>query len=393
MNNRHNTTSLVMVILILTPFLLLSCGGESVVEEAETQVEKQDSFQSYQLDISGESIPFADLIDKIEITRLEETQESLLGYVRQVEFFEDKMVIPGDDGNIYLFSNSGGFLNRINRKGGGPEEYMSSNNVWLEGGVLGVHNYGRSVNRYDLEGNFISRIPLKERSAHLYPYKSGYALDKSGRLTQDSLQFALVILNNEMKLDKTLLPFEKIPNFQISFSNSSLFALADDLLFFPMLTDTVYRIQADTVTPLIHYDFQEDWYFKPGVEVSDALFVDVEEKRQVWYLTNRVGQEYIYLNAIQGGAKTHSFIIDRKANKSILIDKKTSGSEELAISTIGWEGDTFLLSLQSTQLAELLEQLDPSQYKFTQRSTLEEIESSENPALIRIRLKQSEDWN
>ncbi len=388
MNRRHNTVSLIKVILILTPFLLLNCGGESVVQEME--VEKQEGFQSYQLDINGKSIPFADLIDKIEITRLEETEESLLGFVRQVEFCEDKMVIPsGRDGSIYVFSNTGEFLNKINRKGEGPEEYTSYNDVWLEGDTLVLYNYRKSINRYDLAGSFISKEKMTEQAAHVHTYESGYALDMNNRLTQDSLQYALVTLDKEMKLDKTFLPFSEIPNFWISFSEKTVFLSEGDLLYFPMMTDTVYKIEADTVRPYIHFDFQEDWYFQPGVEVSDAVFVDSEEKGQVWFMSNRIGRNYIYLAT----SMREDLLIERKTGKSVRIDFENQSEEDYQLSSIAWQGDDFLVSLQSTQLSELLEQLDQDQYSFTEGTTLEEIESSENPVLIRMTLKATKDWN
>lgn len=389
MNNRQNITSLSKLILILIPFFLLSCGGGSSTENAENQVEKQESFRSYQLDLKGGSIPFAELINEIKITRLEETKESLLGYVRQVEFYEDQMIIPGDDGDIYVFSSSGGFLKRINRKGEGPEEYTGYNDIWLEDGVLTIHNSGTSIIRYDLEGNFIGRERLTERASHLHPFKEGYALDKSLRYTQDSLRYSLVILDSEMNLDKTFLPFDNFPGFQVSFSASSLFSVDDDLFFFPMMSDTVYRIEPDTVVPYIHYDFQKDWYFQPDVEVSSAVFSEANDKGQVWYLANKIGQKYIYLSTSIG----EEFLIERSTGKSIRIDFRSLTDEEYQMTSVAWQGDEFLVGFQSDQLAELLDQLDQEQYSFTQGSTLEEIESSENPVLIRVKLKQAQDWN
>lgn len=382
MNNRYYSLSSIKVILFLIPFLFFNCGGKSEVQEDE--VEKQDGFRSYQLDIMSESIPFADLIDEIKITRLEETKESLLGYVRQVEFYEDQMIIPGDDGDIYAFSSSGGFLKSINRKGEGPEEYSGWNDIWLEDGVLTIHNSGISIIRYDLEGNFISRERLTERASHLHPFKEGYALDKSLRYTQDSLRYSLVTVDSEMNLDKTFLPFDNFPGFQVSFSASSLFSVDDDLFFFPMMSDTVYRIEPDTVVPYIHYDFQDDWYFQPDVAVSNAVFSEADSKGQIWYLANKIGPNYIYLSTSQG----EDFLIERKTGKSIRIDFRSMTDEKYQVSSVAWLQDDFLVSFQSTQLAELLDQLDESQFSFTEGSTLEEIESSENPALVWIKFKQ-----
>lgn len=365
------------------------CGGESGIEEAVDQVEKQDNFQSYQLDLRGESIPFAQLIDEIKITRLEETKESLLGYVRQIEFYEDKMVIPsGDEGSIFVFSRTGEFLNTINRRGEGPEDYTGYNDIWLEGDTLALYNYRTSINRYDLEGSFISSDRMLEHAAHLHPYEGGYALDMNYRISQDTLMYSLITLGEDLTIDKTFLPFSKVPGFWVSFTAKTIFPNEEDLLYFPMMSDTVYRIETDSVVPYIHYDFQEDWYFQPGVEVSDAVFTEPEKKGQVWLIFNTIGDDYIYLSTSIG----EEFLIERKTGKRIRIDFRSLTDEDYQMTSVAWQGDEFLVGFQSDQLTELLDQLDKSQYYFTEGSTLEEIESSENPALIRIRLKQSEDW-
>lgn len=46
-----------------------------------------------------------------------------------------------------------------------------------------------------------------------------------------------------------------------------------------------------------------------------------------------------------------------------------------------------LIAINSLDLAQLLGELDSSQYAFNEGSTLEEIESSENPALMWVTFK------
>ena len=391
MRNRYHTIASSASALIISSLLFFGCGGESKVEEIIE--ERGDGFQSYQLDLRSESIPFSDLIDKIEITRLEETEESLLSYVRQIEFSDDRMVIPsGNESNIYVFFKTGEFLNKINRKGEGPEEYTSYNDVWLEGDTLALYNYRKSINRYDLKGNFISSDRMLEQAAHLYPYRSGYVMDMNYRVSKDTLMFSLITLGEDFKIDKTFLPFTKAPDFWVSFSASSIISYEDDILYFPMMSDTVYKVEADTVAPFIHYDFQDDWFLQPGVEITGAIMDEAEKNEQVWYMHNKIGQNYIYLVAGIGTTKNAAFLIDRRTSKIVRIDFRTTSTEEYQMPSIAWHGDEFLASLQSSQLEELLGQLDESQYSFTAGSTLEEIESSENPVLIRMKIKQSKDW-
>lgn len=390
MNNKYYRFTSIKFILVLTPFLFLSCGGKP--ETTETESVPQDGFQSYKLDIKGDATPFAELIGEIEITRFEETQEALLGYVRELYFHEGQMIFPsGNEGNVYVFSDKGEFIRKINRRGEGPEEYGNWNDIWVEDGLIGIYTHQRHIKRYDIEGNFVSSDRMFQGATHLHPYKDGYALDMNYNLTNDSLRYALTILDGEMNVDRTFLPFETSPGFGLSTSNRTVFAAGDDVLFLQLTSDTVYKIDPDSLRPYIHYDFGDDWYFQPGVVFDQSVMSESGKNGQVWFMNNRIGQNHIFLSAV-GGNTGHYFFIDKKSKKAIRIDDQMSADEEFGISSIGWDGDEFLFTLQSPHLSSLLDQLDESQYSYTAGSTLEEIESSENPVFIRMKIKSSENW-
>ncbi|MFY0592877.1 6-bladed beta-propeller [Roseivirga sp.] len=375
--------------LVIVVFFFGSCSGEKTTQE-ESSLPLIDGFQSYSLDIKAEDIGLSELIESIEIMRLEETPESLLGYVRQIEFYQNQMIVPGREGNIYIFSEGGDFIRKINRKGEGPEEYSGWNDVWLQNGQICVFTYDRHIKRYDVEGNFISAERVPQNATHLHPFNGGYALDMNYSFTNDSLKYMVTILDNEMKVSNTFLPFEKFPDFGISMSNKSVFPVGDDVFFLQLGKDSVYRIGADSLMPYIHYDFGEDWYFQPGVEFNSMMMVEAEKSGQVWFMNNRIGENYIYLTAVSG-APAHKFFIDRRSKSIVKIDDSSYADQRYGISSIGWDGDDFLFTMQSTQLESLLGKLDESEFQFIGDASLEVIESSENPVLIRMKLKDNLD--
>ena len=374
-------------ILLILLSCCLGCGNKTQVEDS------QDEFRSYKIDLHGDKTAFVDLIQSIEITRLEETEESLLRYVGQVEFYQDKMIIPSSsDGTIYIYSQNGEYISKFNRKGDGPEEYSKWANVWLEDGLICVHIRGKSINRYDLEGNFISQDLLNEYANHIYPYKSGYAIDKHLLYTQDSLKYTIVTVDDRMKIDQKFLPFEKVPGFRSPQFRNSFLKAGDDLLYLPKMSDTVYRFTKDSVEPFIHYDFQDDWYFQPGVKVEPNFYEKSSRNKKVWFVLNYVGEKLIYLYTTLGPRMSYSFLVDRATDKSVSIDLNTSAGEAMDLSWIGWQKDQFLVTLTPSQLMDLMGQLDQTQYSFTEGTTLEELEGSENPVLVRATLKSSNQW-
>ncbi len=353
----------------------------------EAVVERQDSFQSYQLDLKGESIPFADLIDNLEITRFEETEESLLGRVDQVEFHEDKMIVPGRDGNIHIFSNDGEFLRNINRQGDGPGEYRFRSETWLEGDTICIYIRRKGVLRYDLNGNFISSESFSFPATHIHPYKGGYALDMNYARINDTLQYALVTLNEDLEIDQLLLPFTNPPSFRYFMSYKTVFQVGDEVLVFPIMKDTVYRLSGDSIEPAIHYNFGEDWFFKQGDILTSTFMDDVRQEGKVWWINNYVGKRHIFLSTTVGIGVNAKYFINRESGQSVRVVPKLRFGDDLALMGLKWDGDDFLFTMQSAQLADLLEELDGAQYSYTTGSTLEEIESSENPVLVRMKIK------
>lgn len=362
----------------------LGCGGKPEVNEVEVE---KDGLQSYKLDINGDETPFAELIESIEITRFEETAESLLSSVRQVEVYENKMVVPGKEGDIHVFSDDGDFIRTINRKGDGPEEYGFWREIWLEGDTICLFQKRKGVWRYDFNGNFISSKTFSLPATHIHPYKDGYALDMNYARINDTLQYALVILNENLEVDQLLLPFAKRPEFGYSMPIKTVFPLGDEMFLFPIMKDTVYRLSGDSIEPAIHYDFGEDWFFKPGDVLTSSFMDDVRKKGRVWWINNYVGKRFIFLSTTVGIGVSAKYFINRESGQSIRLDTKVQTGEDLVLEGIKWDGDEFLFTMQSAQLADLLEELDGAQYSYTKGSTLEEIESSENPVLVRMKIK------
>lgn len=68
----------------------------------------------------------SELFSGIEMIPLETTDESLLGWIDHIEFYEDKIyVFQSNVGSgVFVFSKDGKFLSKLSRQGRGPGEYI-----------------------------------------------------------------------------------------------------------------------------------------------------------------------------------------------------------------------------------------------------------------------------
>ncbi|OEK05459.1 6-bladed beta-propeller [Roseivirga misakiensis] len=371
----------------LVPIIFcLSCGSEKS-STGDTELTKKNGYQSFKLDVKSDEILFVELIENLEIIRLEETEESLLSNVIQIEFYDDKMILPGKGGDIYIFSDDGDFIRRINRKGNGPEEYPYYMEMWLEGDRVSLYVFRKGVWQYDFKGNFITSKRFSIPADHIHPYRGGYALDMNFRLVNDSLKYAVVTLDENLQVDKLLLPYAIKPKVGYGVSTKSVFPLGDEVLVFPLFKDTVYRLTGDSIEPAFHYDFGDDWYFQPGVEIVDGMLAEARKSGTVWWLYNTIGSEYLFLRANHGIDQRAHFFINRETSQTIRFSGDIESGEQVQISGIKWEGNEFVFTLPSAQLEYLISGLERNQYQFRGQTSLEEIESSENPVLLRMKVK------
>lgn len=102
---------------------------------------------------------------KMRYVKLETKEECLLENVTKVIPFENKLYILTSlgQGNIFIFDNNGAFIKKIKR-GDGPEDIIYPTDIAINSNKrhLLILDYYRNIKEYDLDGNFIQKISMKE---------------------------------------------------------------------------------------------------------------------------------------------------------------------------------------------------------------------------------------
>lgn len=369
---------------------LVSCVGNSDDHNTNGASEDLDQFTTYEIDIHSKPVSFFDLVEEVEIVRLEETPESLLSRVNQLRFTNDFMIFPGGKGDVYIFNRDGSFVNKINNRGPGPDEYSFVSEYWIDE-VINIYDaQGSRVQRYSLSGDYLGSQSLTYNGAFLYPMKEGgYVLDRNLRV-QDSLNFNVVLLDDSFEKVVALNPFQLDENRSAIYSYSnSLSSYKDGLLYQKNMTDTVFLINGKSLKPLLTYDFGRDWVWNIEEIASDRLAMRdaTMEGTHVWRTISQINPDYVFMN-FKGGSEFFKYvIIDRSKGESKVVDLRKSAEQDYALTPIRWDNGRLVFSLRSTDVGDFLGQLEGNHYKFRDGTTLEEIESSENPVLVWVKFK------
>lgn len=381
--------------LIVCCLIVLACssgGGET--ESSSSERVASDEFVSYDMINGVETKRLSELIETIEFTRLEETDESLLGYANNYLIHNDQVIFTsGSDGDIYVFTTAGELVNRINRKGEGPEEYDFIQDIWMEGDSLVIYSRGRYIKWYSLEGDFLKAKDFRIEAGHIIPYLDGYAMDVMYAVLDDSLRFNFAFVDGDLKTRQTHLPAGETSNFSIYTSNSTVNAYKEGVLYQRLMTDTTYYFNEGEFMPLVHYNFGNEWYFREGQEIPENIFLDMRESGKYWNMVSTYGDRMVYLSMFGGEAGKNKFLVDRASGRRVKMDiRKAEPEENYALSVSLWKSGVMYGALASVDIAELIEELEEGQYSFNEGTTLDIIESSENPVLVSIKYKKAEDW-
>jgi len=82
---------------------------------------------------------FDDLFSLDRVVKLEAKDTSLIGYLRQVRYVGDRIIVLDDIRmSVLLFDDQGNFLRTIGRRGKGPGEYSEPTNVYVYGSEIAV---------------------------------------------------------------------------------------------------------------------------------------------------------------------------------------------------------------------------------------------------------------
>jgi hypothetical protein len=197
-----------------------------------------------------------------------ETNDDFLTHGLVQDVGKDIIIIRNrnDSGDIFIFDRSGKAVKKINRKGGGGEEYTGFSWVRLDedNGEIFVNDaHPRRIAVYDLDGNFKRRFQHREGAK--YDYVSNF--DRGNLICHDELNDHTNKFMIISKQDGSMTGEIQIPSFEerksivihapgmVHYAPSTAHLLApyfDNWILVELSADTVYSYSpGHRVTPLV----------------------------------------------------------------------------------------------------------------------------------------------
>lgn len=306
---------------ILCFYVLFSCNGKS-------HKSKEESIKKIEIDFNKTNeISINDIYKSIKIIPLEKTKECLIGGISKLIPWEQKFyVLDKMSQSIFIFDNTGHFLNKIDKRGNGSGEYYSiddfefnpfTNNIE----ILSAYGF---IYEFDMSGNFIKKynIPLKGRAVH---YLKDISKDVVA-LYSISEDKHIILYNKKLK-SFTLRTFsipQKIENTPLQLGATPFDRYDGKVIFFQGFSNNVYELGETGIKVKYLIDFGQynvDLNSLPETKDLNKLVDYMLKSDKVnGYVRILENSKYIYAIILKGKSIYH--ILYNKSNQSYFAFEK-----------------------------------------------------------------------
>lgn len=251
----------ILPLTLIIGLIVFSCSGSSQ-DNAESIIDI-DKFSTYSLDAESSPTSFFDLIESVEILRLQETKRSLLSNFYSIERLGSDFVFgDANEGVVYIYDEFGRFKSRLSQQGSGPKEYSFMLNSWVEGDTIAVFDAGLlRIQKYDSAGNYLATSRVPPYSPEIAFWNGRYYLDASTGVQDNGEVFGVRIFDKNMQLVGNAIPLAARKPFGV-FWRSPLIPYNDELTYHDTIRDTVYVTDKDTFRPLLSIDYGAQWAWR-----------------------------------------------------------------------------------------------------------------------------------
>lgn len=362
-----------------------------------SQAQTPPKFQHFEIDIDAPRTDFFEAVEHIEIIRLEETQNSLLGDIDYCFKTSSGFVIPNKTSDkrdrLVIFDDQGNYINEINRSGLGPEEYRNISAAWFKNESIELFSgWSRKIQRYSVNGEFIETVEAKYDKKisgwAMSPSQNGYVFHQTGTPPGGS---ELIFTDKLLNLLGKGAPIDK-PH-PLPFSQRKVFSSLGKFIFYAKpLRDSIYQIIDGKAYPKFKFDFKDEWLWSNPkyTESPDIAMKAIARESKVFMVLSDIGERYIFLTYLYNDNKAvfeKKGYINRETGNFFRFDLRKKDKKDFSIKFLSWENGRLASSLSAYDFEEFMGNLDKNQWTVKGGFDLEEIFQSENPVLLRIKFK------
>ena len=251
-------------LLLLSILILQGCNFRK-----DSQTDEANIKEIY-IDLSKKQQDFYDIANDIEpdfdIIALETSDSCLIGYIRKIIYANDLYYIQDNKGaSIFIFSNDGKFVSKLDKKWAGPDEYINISSFAVKDRCIWIYDdVTKKLLCYNASFDKIKEIKIDIPCFDMIAFENNILLATNWFwYGNESYQLKNYNLTNEKTTE--FFPFSQFEKSDIiTTMKSNQFAkLGDSCLFMYSHDNKLYQISANNIIPQYKYTFSDRFEDKP----------------------------------------------------------------------------------------------------------------------------------
>lgn len=341
-------------ITIIFAFFIFSCSKKN------TRI-LNDTILNIRIPVKElQQIKLSEIISECKAIKLEFTDKSMIGSIRKVIFYNNKIYVLDTFGakSLMVFDSDGNFKQRIGSVGNGPGQFSMPQDFLIdtirnEIEILGA----RKINCYNENGDFLRSKTIKFTSLNFMKSGTNYFFAVAGK---EDYKVFKTDLNG--KVVEKYLSTNK--DYEIGNAFMCFIPQKEDyLLFRPTKRDTIYFLNDKTAVPARvidfgNYKFKLDEFRKLSFEEQMVFNTKKGNINQCLINNYFENSNYIQIRYDMSG-NLYEYILNKKNGKYIHFGKESLTDD------ITWEKDSrWLLGGNDEYIYHIVE---PHKYKSTKQ--------------------------
>lgn len=255
------------------------------------------------ISMNGEvSMDFSKLFEVIGGIQIEESDESVFSYISVEGLVGDDIVLHDlmPSKRICVIDNRGKVVSVVSRQGRGPQEYLEIGNLAVDESrrMLYVQDVAskKEIYRYSFDGTFCGAVPLKYLPSGML-INDGYLYVTN--LPGATSSYSVYSLDDmELKYESSILK-ETRKTAMVYYDK--IFELDGSVFYQQALTNTVYKINQDRMTPFLCIDHGK--YTMPLKYLSSIDLIDRHERSYINGYSYNMSTDYLFAEYYYGNKR------------------------------------------------------------------------------------------
>lgn len=336
---------------------------------------------------------YSNFIGSIKVIKLETNANSLIGNIRKIEFQNNKFYVLDRSETLFIFDETGNYLNKLNKKGKGPGEYLEMRDFFVDKvGTIKILSY-RNVLSYDSNLKFIEQRAIKVTSNtgreinpisflpngdFTFLYTGSFGL----RNIVQGKDYALYCINNKNKIVGEDLPLLS----EVTMGHQHFYR-SNDLVYYTNThgNDTIYQIRDNYLVPKIYINFLEKKITEKDMMGNRGIFYKTVSENELCGNLMKVyeNNDYLCFNFPKGRYPKQG--VYNKETKKIKIFNVVKSLPFPYIIVDGTINDSFFTMINPYVLFQASDDKIISDFKKT--FILSDLKETDNPIIIKFKFK------